>query len=128
MDQDETAAQDAADVELDRRLAEPEPGAPRWLLVAAFVLAWLAVMGGVGGTLIYAQRADGRAERAGRTVCTQAEALGTLAEAFDDTVDLLSGDTRAIAESELRRPIDAAADVAAETRRSFARCRPDPAG
>lgn len=97
---------------------------PRWLLATLLILAWLAIMVPVGYIVVTSNRAEDRAERAGRTACELAHGLGDLASAFDRTLSLLGGETRETAEREMREPIQDGYDTSdaavAET------CTPGP--
>lgn len=99
------------------RNRENRPGWPPWAIRLAAVVLFFCVMVPLGFILYYAHRADDRAERAGRTVCEQAQALDSLASSFDRTISLLSGEVQQTAERELRSTIegaDAAASSAAK--------------
>jgi hypothetical protein len=82
---------------------------PRWALLLGLALVWLAIMGPLAVILRLGLRSDGRAERAGRTVCE-------LTGGFNRALDLLDPDTRAVAEQGLRAPLDSAAELDARTR------------
>jgi hypothetical protein len=101
---------------------EPRVGWPRWVLALGLVLAYVAVMVPIGFIVVYAHRSDGRAERAGRTVCELSVALNDLATSFDRTITLLPDPIKGVADGNLRKPITDAQHAA----RAAHRCQTGP--
>lgn len=105
----------------DRRMFRRKDGpifTPRRLALL-FVLAWLAIMGPLGAVLYYARNADGRAERAGRTVCTLAGAVEHLAETLDAGIGFVIADddeARTAAERDLAVLAESARTIEADAR------------
>lgn len=99
------------------------PHARRKPLLLAAIVCGAVVVVLLGMLVFFVARADQRAERAGRTACTLAGAVGSLADGFNTTLQLVGGDTQAHAEAQMRGPITVA-QAAARQAAIDQRCKP----
>lgn len=76
----------------DRRRWSRAPGGivwPRWAIAVLLTIAYVAIMVPLGFVLMYGARADGRAERSGRTVCELSTTVAHLSDTIDATIAAL---------------------------------------